>query len=284
MVEGGFGRRLEDILSDVQFPGKRGGLTMVGIHLLKPNPYQVRVEYSDSEIEQLARSIKENGLLEPILVRQNGDFYEIIAGHRRFKALQKIGMKEVEVKILSVSDAKLCEVSLVENLERKDLNPIERATGYRKLIDIFGYTQEQIAKIFNISPSSVSYSLKLLTLPPQIKEFLTRGNLSEGHAKLLLSIDDVSKQLQLAQRVIDENMSVRELEMLLSTLRTNRHRTKLKAQSTLPLELQELQSKLSTKFDTKTHIKFYGKSGAGLIILKFFDSKHFNELIDKLLK
>lgn len=284
MVEEIFGRKLENILADAQYIDTRINITKIAVDLLKPNPYQARIDYPEDEIEQLAQSIKNNGLLEPILVRKKGDFYEIIAGHRRFMAVKKLGLKEIEVKILNISDAKLCEVSLVENLERKDLNPLERANGYKKLIDIFGYTQEQVAKIFNISPSAVSYSLKLLTLPPAIKEYLTRGNLSEGHAKLLLSITDISQQLSLAQRVINENLSVRDLEELLATIKPERKSKIQRQKSSIPLELQQFQVKLSTKFNTKAIIKLNNKTNTGSIILKFFNSKHFNEIIDQLLK
>lgn len=284
MVEGRFGRKLDSILADAQFVDTVTSLTKIPVNLIKPNPYQARTDYSESEITQLAQSIKENGLLEPILVRKNGEFYEIIAGHRRFLAIKQLGLQEVEVKIMNISDAKLCEVSLVENLERKDLNPLERANGYRKLIDIFGYTQEQIARIFNISPSSVSYSLKLLTLPNPIKDYLTRGNLSEGHAKLLSSITDTTKQLELAQRVVTEDMSVRRLEELLADIKPTQKTKRGSKKTTLSLELQDLQSKLCNKFNTKAQIKINNKTNSGVIIIKFFDTKHLNEILDKMLQ
>lgn len=284
MAEERFGRKLDSILADAQFVDTRSNLTKVPISLVKPNPYQARIDYSESEITQLAQSIKENGLLEPILVRKNGEFYEIIAGQRRFLAVKQLGLRDVEVKILNISDAKLCEVSLVENLERKDLNPLERANGYRKLIDIFGYTQEHIAKIFNVSPSAISHSLKLLNLPTTVKEYLTRGNLSEGHAKLLSSITDTIQQIQLAQRVVAEDISVRQLEALLTTVRITQKPKNVNKKSTLPLELQELQSKLSSKYNTKVQIKTDSKISSGMIVFKFFDTKHFNDIIDNLLK
>ncbi len=284
MVEARFGRKLESILADAQFIDTRTNLTKIPINLIKPNPYQARSDYSESEIIQLAQSIKENGLLEPILVRKNGEFYEIIAGQRRLLAVKRLGWQEIEVKILNVSDAKLCEVSLVENLERKDLNPLERANGYKKLIDIFGYTQEQIAKIFNISPSSVSHSLKLLTLPTPIKDYLTRGNLSEGHAKLLCSIQDPAQQIHFAHLVVKEDLSVRKLEELLADIKTTQKPKHPSKKSTLSLELQDLQTKLSNKYNTKIQIKINNKTNSGTIIIKFFNTNHLNEILDKMLQ
>ncbi len=284
MEEERFGRRLESILEDAKYTKRPAEVSKVSVSLIKPNPYQARIEYKEEEILQLAESIKRNGLLEPILVRKKDNYYEIIAGERRFMAIQKLGLPDVEVKILNVNDAKLCEISLIENLERKDLNPIERANGYRKLIDLFGYSQEEIARIFNVSPAVVSNALRLLSLPTEIKEYFSRENFTEGHARVLLSIKDTSKQLELAKRVIEENLSVRQLEDLILKNSLKQSKIQKFKKSQLPLELQEVQVKLSNSYNTKVKINYNSKTKTGYIQIKFFDEKHLNEILEKLLK
>ncbi len=234
MGEEKFGRKLESILEDAKYTTINYEVTSVSVSLIKPNPYQARNKFDDEEISQLAESIKNNGLLEPILVRKKGEYYEIIAGERRFRAIQKLGLPYIEVKILNISDAKLCEISLVENLQRKDLNPIERANGYRKLIDLFQYSQEQIAKIFNVSPAVISNALRLLSLPSQIQEYFSRENFTEGHARLLLSLKDTAKQIEYANRVISDNLSVRQLEDIISRITSKQPKKSQPKRSSLP--------------------------------------------------
>ena len=186
----------------------------VDIDLLRPNPAQPRAGIDDARIEELARSIRSNGVIQPIVVRKADKGYEIIAGERRWRASQRAGLLKVPVVVRDVPDDRLLAVALIENIQREDLNPIEEAQAYRRLADDYHLTQEQIAEAVGKDRSSVANFIRLLKLPREIRENLSAGALSMGHARALLSLPDENSQLRLSREIISRNLSVRETEAM----------------------------------------------------------------------
>ena len=163
------------------------------------------------KLEELAESIKKHGVIQPVLVRKDGKGFELVAGERRFRAAKLAKLKKIPVVVSNISDVQSLEIAILENIQREDLNPLEVAKGYQRLKDEFGYTQEAVAKSVGKPRSSVANSLRLLTLSPKIQDEIDKGAISEGHAKVLLSVDGVKAE-QLLMRIISENLSVRDLE------------------------------------------------------------------------
>jgi ParB family chromosome partitioning protein len=186
----------------------------VDLDLLRPNPAQPRTTIDDTRIEELARSIKANGVIQPIVVRRAGHGYEIIAGERRWRASQRAGLLKVPVVVRDVPDDRLLAFALIENIQREDLNPIEEAQAYRRLSEEYHLTQEQIAEAVGKDRSSIANFIRLLKLPREVRENLSAGSLSMGHARALLALSDENGQLRLSREIISRNLSVRETEAL----------------------------------------------------------------------
>ena len=179
-----------------------------------PNPNQPRTHFNESELEELSESIRENGVLQPLLVRKVGKTYQIIAGERRYQASKIAGLEEVPVIIKDVDDQKVMELALIENLQRSDLNPIEEAKGYRQLIKASGMTQEALSKAVSKSRSAITNSLRLLDLPEQVQDMMFEGKLTAGHARAILAVPFEDQRVKLAEKVVAEGLSVRATENL----------------------------------------------------------------------
>ncbi|WP_085829675.1 ParB/RepB/Spo0J family partition protein [Collinsella vaginalis] len=188
--------------------------TMIPIEKVHPNPNQPRTHFEEGPLKELTDSIRENGVLQPLLVRTQGDSYEIIAGERRYQASKLAGLVEVPVIIKDVDDNKMLELALIENLQRSDLNPIEEARGYRQLISKSGMTQEALSKAVSKSRSSITNSLRLLDLPEQVQDLLFDGKLTAGHARAILAVPYEDQRIKLAEKVVQEGLSVRATENL----------------------------------------------------------------------
>jgi ParB family transcriptional regulator, chromosome partitioning protein len=210
------GRGLSALIPDAPAaPATALGRTLeVDVDLLRPNRAQPRTTIDDAGIEELSRSIKANGVIQPIVVRKSDTGYEIIAGERRWRASQRAGLLKVPVVVRDVSDDRLLAVALIENIQREDLNPIEEAQAYRRLSDDYHLTQDQIAEAVGKDRSSVANFMRLLKLPREIREDLGAGALSMGHARALLALSDESAQLRISREVVSRNLSVRETEAM----------------------------------------------------------------------
>lgn len=187
---------------------------------IEPNKSQPRRTFDPEALNALAASIAEHGIIQPLTVRPYGDAYQIVAGERRWRAAKIAGLSEVPVRVMELSDEQTMQIALIENLQREDLNPIEEAQGYQQLIDTFGMKQEDVAKKVGRARSSVTNSLRLLTLPDEIIAMVRDGELSQGHSKALMSVSDAEKQTELAKRTVAEGLSVRALEKLIKQLGT----------------------------------------------------------------
>lgn len=205
----GLGRGLDAIYTDSEYV-ENNGVSTVNISEIEPNKKQPRKEFSG--IEELAQSIKNVGLISPIVVRRNGVGYTIIAGERRWRAAKEAELTEVPVVIVDVDDRKSAEMTLVENIQRKDLNPIELANGYKDMIDAFDLTQEELAKMTGKDRSSISNVLRLLDLPQDIQDMISKGSLTQGHAKAVMGLKDKTRMKEVCTEIIERDMSVRETE------------------------------------------------------------------------
>jgi len=213
--KGGLGRGLSSLIgSAAAESGSNVEYVEVSINRIEPNPHQPRTDFSEERIEELARSIKKDGLLQPILVRPVEQGYQIIAGERRWQACKALEYSTIPVKIISADDVEAQQMALVENLQRDNLNAIEEARGYQRLIDLSGCMQKEVAEAVSKKPTTISNALRLLDLPEEIQEMIYQGQLSQGHGRAILSIPDEDGRIKLAKKVADEKLSVRETESL----------------------------------------------------------------------
>lgn len=215
---GGLGRGLDAILTDNSEEPKDSGVTVVRLTEVEPNPTQPRKSFETEPLEALAESIAQHGIIQPIVVRPKDGMYMIITGERRWRAARMAGLSEVPVIIIEADDKKAAELALVENLQRKDLNPVEEAQAYADLIEEYSYTQEEIAKKVGRSRSSITNSLRLLDLPETVLEKLAFGEITEGHAKVLLGLKNKEKLEKAAEIVIAKELSVRDTEKLVKAM------------------------------------------------------------------
>lgn len=218
------GRGLDAILIDNEEQKEQNGVSVVRISEVEPNPDQPRKNFENEPLEALAESISQHGIIQPILVRPKNGMYMIITGERRWRAARMAGLSEVPVIITEADDKKAAELALVENIQRKDLNPVEEARAYADLINEYSYTQEEIARKVGRSRSSITNSLRLLELPETVLQHLAAGSISEGHAKVLLSIKDQEKLEKAAETVISRDLSVRETEKLAKELNNEKEK------------------------------------------------------------
>ncbi|MBU0634695.1 MAG: ParB/RepB/Spo0J family partition protein [Candidatus Omnitrophica bacterium] len=227
---------------------------------IRPNRYQPRQDFDGEKLQELVASISEKGIVQPIIVRHNpGGEYELIAGERRLRAVKELGHKEVPAVVKKVNDQELLEFSIIENIQRQDLNSLEEAKAYETLINDFGFSQEQVAKTVGKNRSTVTNTLRLLSLPRAIKEALSRGMISFGHAKAILSLEDADKQARLCERIMREGLSVREAENLAGA---NKKEPKTKTVKTgKDPHVREVEEELQQIFATKVNVVHGKKRG-----------------------
>ena len=241
---------------------------------IRANQYQPRTSFDQKKLEELAESIKKHGVIQPVLVRKDGKGFELVAGERRFRAAKLAKLKKIPVVVSNISDVQSLEIAILENIQREDLNPLEVAKGYQRLKDEFGYTQEAVAKSVGKPRSSVANSLRLLTLSPKIQDEIDKGVISEGHAKVLLSVDGVKAE-QLLMRIISENLSVRDLEKQITESSPQTSKKEKKSRDELNLE-----SALSSRIGSKVTIE--DKDGKGKMVIKYYSYEELDGIIEKI--
>ncbi|MFG0216811.1 ParB/RepB/Spo0J family partition protein [Brevibacillus porteri] len=251
----------------------------VSINEIRPNPYQPRKEFEQSAIEELAQSIKEHGIIQPLIVRKSIKGYELVAGERRLRAAKVAGLKEVPVVVKAYTDQQLMEIALIENLQRENLNPLEEAEAYDKLISHHDYTQEQLAQKIGKSRPHVANMLRLLQLPEKIRKMVSAAELSMGHSRALLGVTDKKVQQQLANDVVEKGLSVRQLEELVKQLNVSRETKKKKPAKNEPV-LIEMEERLRSRFGTSVKIKKGSKRGK--IEIDFYSQEDLERIIDML--
>lgn len=262
---------------------------IVRISEVEPNREQPRKKFDDDKLEELSESIKTYGLLQPILVQKRDGYYEIIAGERRWRAALKAGLKEIPVIVRDYTEKEILELSLVENIQRENLNPIEEAIAYKRLMDEFGLGQEEVAQRVSKSRSAVANSLRLLKLEENVQKMVIDGEISMGHARALLPLEDPEKQLLTAKEIVDKKLSVRETEKKVKEILSSRDETDTKKPETKQQEedpsiaiiYKQIEERLQQTLHTKVSIQ-KKRNGHGKLLIDFYNSDDLDKIIDKL--
>ena len=259
--------------------GKDGTL-MVKLSKVEPNREQPRKNFDEDSLQELAESLKQFGMLQPILVQNRGDYYEIIAGERRWRAAKIAGLKEVPVIVRELTDQEIVEISLIENIQREDLNPIEEAQAYKRLLTEFHLKQDEVAERVSKSRTAVTNSMRRLKLCDEVQKMVVDDMISTGHARALISIEDPEEQYLIAQKIFDEKLSVREVEKLVKDLHKPPKPPK-EENKTLQAIYQEISDRLKQSLSTKVSVSAK-QNGAGKIEIEFYNHEDLERLLERI--
>ncbi|HUS59477.1 MAG TPA: ParB/RepB/Spo0J family partition protein [Planctomycetota bacterium] len=282
MNKGRLGRGLDFLLSkeDAQAAGDPQVVLQLKVSEVHPNRNQPRREFDDDALTELMESIASNGIIQPVIVRRDGEAYELIAGERRWRAAARLNLEYVPALLRQVDDAQSLELALIENIQRQDLNPIEKAKAYKELIAKFSLTQDQAAVKLGMKRSSIANMLRLLELPEDIQQLVSRGTLSMGHARAILGLGDVAEQRRLAQRIEKEDLSVRHVEKYVADFQKSPSSENLLQQSPKPPHIRDLENRLRMALGTRVTI--VDNQGSGKIIIDFFSPDDFDRIMSKI--
>ena len=270
-IKKGLGRGLSSLIGETKVENKTNNLSLADI---VPNKYQPRKNFDEENLKDLSKSIKERGVIQPIIVRESksdSSKYEIIAGERRWLAARKAGLHEIPVVVTEADDLKSLEFAIVENVQRHDLNPLEEAQGYKRLIDEFSYDQEKVSKFIGKSRSYIANSLRLLNLPFEVLKFVEEKKLSSGHAKILVGLDNA---LFVAEKIIEKNMSVRQAENFVKIFRGKKKSKNIKDANIVSLE-QSIIDKIGLNVSISNK-----KNNKGTLSIEYSDLNQLNKIIE----
>ena len=259
---------------------EKDGTLMVKLSKVEPNREQPRKNFDEDSLQELAESLKQFGMLQPILVQNRGDYYEIIAGERRWRAAKIAGLKEVPVIVRELTDQEIVEISLIENIQREDLNPIEEAQAYKRLLTEFHLKQDEVAERVSKSRTAVTNSMRLLKLCDEVQKMVVDDMISTGHARALISIEDPEEQYLIAQKIFDEKLSVREVEKLVKDLHKPPKPPK-EENKTLQAIYQEVSERLKHSLSTKVSVSAK-HNGAGKIEIEFYNHEDLERLLERI--
>jgi ParB family transcriptional regulator, chromosome partitioning protein len=286
------GRGLSALLGDSETAkneenekNEKTAINEVDIDLVEPNPEQPRTRFTDTALDELAQSISANGIVQPVVVRRKGAGYQIVAGERRWRAAQRAGLRRIPVTVREIADDKLLEIALIENIQRQELNPIEEARAYRKLIDSIGLTQEQVSERVGKERTLIATSLRLLKLPSDILQLIEEGKISAGHGRALLLIEDAAIQRRIARTIIEKGMSVREAERTIKNSRgsTTVNTDKKGVMAAKDPNVRHAETKLMRALGTNVRISPKGGGKAGKIEIEYYSSDDLDRLFHRLL-
>lgn len=256
------------------------GIVNVKITKVEPNREQPRKNFDEDSLQELSESIKQFGLLQPILVQDRTTYYEIVAGERRWRAAKIAGLKEVPVIIRNLTDQEIVEISLIENIQREDLNPIEEAQAYKRLLTEFNLKQDEVAEKVSKSRTAVTNSMRLLKLCEEVQKMVVDGMISTGHARALISIENPEEQYMIAQKIFDEKLSVREVEKLVKNLGKPTREPKAE-NKTLEAIYNDITERLRQSLSTKVSINAK-ENGAGKIEIEFYNHEDLDRLLEQI--
>ena len=268
-------------LIPIQVEDRAKGIANLPLSLIRPNPFQPREDFNQESMEELIQSIREKGIIQPILVRPKGEFYELIAGERRLRAANILQLKEIPAIIKEVGDQDSLEIALIENIQRKELNPIEEARAYQYLIERFGLTQDEVSEVLGKARASITNTLRLLKLPTEIQDEIKNGRISFAHGRALLELSDSNLQRRLVRDIIAKSWSVRELETMIKTrqprLTTSSIRVKINTNDPFTKIMEEqLQQALATK------VRIVKKKKRGSIVVDYYSQEDLERLVHKM--
>lgn len=257
-------------------------ISTLKISQVEPNREQPRKIFDEEGLEELADSIRQFGVIQPLIVQDKGSYYEIVAGERRWRAAREAGLKEVPVIIRDLSDQEKMEISLIENIQREDLNPIEEAKAYKRLLDEFGLKQDDLAKRVSKSRTAVTNSMRLLKLCEEVQQMVIEGKLTNGHARCLITIEDTDMQIHAAQQIADKNLSVRETEKLVKKLRKQEKqtgkKTKPEQDETLTAIYEQIAEQMKRIFGTKVSIRQKNRD-EGKIEIEYYSQEELDRIL-----
>ena len=253
------------------------GVMEVKINEIEPNTDQPRKSFDDEKLKQLAESIKKHGIIQPLIVQRDGNTYKIVTGERRWRAARLAGIQGVPVIVRELSGKEVMEVALIENLQREDLNPIEEAEAYKKLIDDYGMTQEEISATVGKSRPAVANSLRLLSLGENIKNMLISGDISSGHARALITIEDPDLQLKAAETVIEKGLNVRDTELLVKRIANNKKGKQVRKKANGEEEYKAIEDRFREIFGTK--VKIMNRKNSGKILIEYYSPDDLDRII-----
>lgn len=258
----------------------KGPETLVNITKVEPNREQPRKNFDEDALLELSESIKQYGLLQPILVQDRKDYYEIIAGERRWRAAKLAGLKQVPVIIKNLTDQEIVEISLIENIQRENLNPIEEAQAYKRLLNEFHLKQDEVAERVSKSRTAVTNSMRLLKLSDDVQRMVIDEMITTGHARALLGVEDPAEQYNLAQRIFDEKLSVREVEKIVKNMgKPVKPKKEKVVDKSMQVIYDDISEKLKTQLGTKVNI-VPKEDGSGKIEIEFYSHDELDRILD----
>ena len=282
MAKQALGRGLSALLGEDTAKPVTAFPTEIDIDLIEPNPEQPRSRFAETPLDELARSIRSNGIVQPIVVRTNGEKFQIVAGERRWRAAQKAGLRKIPVTHKEVSDDKLLELALIENIQRQELNPVEEAQAYRKLIETVGLTQEELSERVGRERTLIATTLRLLKLPDDIQNLIVEGKLSAGHGRALLLSEDPDIQRRAARNILEKGLSVRESERVVKASAAAAA-TPRRSIITKDANIRNAEVKLQRVLGTNVKINPNGKGNAGKIEIEYYNLDDLDRLFQILI-
>ena len=269
------GKGLGALIPDDINEGNEGKL-MISLNKIKSNIDQPRKSFDNEKIAELAESIKNHGIIQPLILKENGGGYIIVAGERRWRAAKMVGLKEVPAIVMDLTEKQVLEISLIENIQRQDLNPIEEALAYKKLLSDFNLTQEELSKRIGKSRTAITNTIRLINLDSRVQQYVIDGIISEGHGRALLSLEDGELQYIYSQKVIDEKLSVRELEKLIRNISLKSERSEKKEE--LNPYYKDVRDRLQNYFGTKVNLS--SKKNKGKIEIEYYSEEDLERILD----
>ena len=278
----GLGKGLGALMGDAALQTQESGSVFLPISQVEPGLNQPRKHFDDEALADLADSIREHGIIQPLTVRRlSSGYYQIIAGERRWRAAKQAGLHEVPAVIIEADDRKVMELGLIENLQREDLNPVEEAEGYQVLLTDYGMTQEEIARRMGKSRPAITNALRLTALPPEVRQLLIEGTISAGHGRAILMVEGAADQIAFAKLIAEKGLSVRQAEASAKTFSTEPKKEKKPAQDPNGIYIKAVEEDLSKRFGRKATIKGSGTK-RGRLELEFYSIDDLNTLLDLL--
>ena len=275
----GLGKGLGALIREEEIEEQGSSVFKVSMNLIKANKDQPRKSFDPEKISELAQSIKEHGVIQPIILKKEGDIYVVIAGERRFRASKSIGLTEIPAIIMDLSNKEVLEISLIENIQREDLNPIEEAVAYRKLLVDFNLTQEEISRKISKSRTAIANCMRLLNLDQRVQDYIIDEVISEGHGRAILGVSDKEIQYEIAQMVIDDSLNVRQTERLVKSFETLKKEKVVKTDNNI--YYKDIMNKLENHFGTKVFINSKNKD-KGKIEIEYYSEEEFERILEVL--
>jgi len=273
----GLGKGLGALIPEEEIIEDGSAIFKIPMNLIKANKNQPRKKFDTEKISELAQSIKEHGVIQPIIVNKEENIYIVIAGERRFRAAKSIGLSEIPAIVMNIDNKQVLEISLIENIQREDLNPIEEAIAYKKLLVDFNLTQEEISKKVSKSRTAITNCMRLLNLDERVQDYIVNEVISEGHGRAILGINDNQIQFQIAQTVIDNTLNVRETEKLVKNFGNERQERVIS--NTNNIYYKDITNKLENRFGTKVSINSKNKS-KGKIEIEYYSEDDFERILE----